>query len=1251
VVTLAWRVGRVTSFRVLGPVEAWVDERRLTLGGPQQVKLLAFLLLHGNHAVSADAVIDAIWGSERDGAVNRLRVGVVRLRKALARLDGPDGSRLRTVSGGYVLDVRPNELDAETFAERVRDGLRALDEGDPTRASELLGDALGLWRGPPLAEVAFEDFAQAEIRRLEELRLTALETRIDADLQLGRHAGLIPELQALLADEPTRERVGGQLMRALYRSGRQADALEVYQRIRTRLAEDLGLEPGPAIRTIQEQVLSHDPALSRSVPSSRRSVGVEPRDTSAGVTAALAWHQTPLVERDAELVEIRDLVRRAARGISSVLLVEGDAGVGKTRLLETVGEAARAERVPLFRASGGELEWSFAFGVARQLFGPLVATLDPGRRRSLLSGAASLAGAVVDPSLSVESPTPATAAALYARLHGLYWLCAGLAEQRPLILLVDDAHWADDPSLQWLLFMTRRLRDMPLAIVLASRPINAGDSATTLRLIGAEAGTRRIKLSPLSESGAALLVRRFAGHQADDQFCLACHRATGGNPFLLQALTSAVSEDGIVPTVKNVSQIESLAPDAITRSVVVRLGRMSHGASALARAITVLGVEAQLRQAAYVADLDAGLAATAADELVASGLLERGQPLRLVHPIVRTVLYADLPLGQRSQLHRRAATILADEGGDLDAAAMHLLGVEPAGDMTVVEALSGAAWRALDRGAPSVASEFFRRALVEPPPREELATLLAQQGLAATLSGDPTGAEQHYSRAMTLSQEPRHVATLALDISGFYIVTDRINEAISTLENAIRRIGENDDELRWQLEAQLIGAARSQPAHVPLAAAHLASLPPDVRGETRGERLILAQLAYAAAIGSGTAEQASELGKRALGNGQLLSEESLSSVAPYAAIGAVEISGALDCAIDAFDRLLARARVEGAVFHYTLISSFRSGPKLRRGAVADAIADARSAIEAGGHFGWDYVAPSAYSNLINALLETGELDAAEDALTASGVGDEIPDMPLFGDLLLSRGRLRLAQGDTRAGIDDLTAAQDMLERLGITNPARKHCRSTIAIALAAMGERDDARQLVEAELAAARAFGDPTALGIALRAAGLVEPGGGGIDYLRDAVRQLGGSQTRLEYARALLDLGAALRRTGARREATSLLRQALGLADRCGARVIAEQARAELRISGARPRRARITAVKSLTPSERRVAELAASGLTNREIAQALFVSQPTVVTHLGRCYQKLGARSRKELVQALDRSVDDYREIGQTRRPVETS
>ena len=307
----------MTSFRVLGPVEAWADGRRLMLGGPQQVRLLAFLLLNANRALSADALVDAVWGAELDGAAKRLQMGVLRLRKALAPLDNQDGSRLRTVSGGYLLSVEPGELDAEVFAERARDGRRALHERDPDRATELLAEALGWWRGPPLAEVAFEDFAQADIRRLEELHLVALETRIDADLQLGRHAELIPELEALLAKQPTRERLAAQLMTALYRSGRQSDALDVYQRTRTYLAGQLGLEPGPALKALQSQILEQAAALSAPTPASHdRSASAS--DTWNGClernseqrVAVVALPPTPTIGRVREVEAVCELLAR-----------------------------------------------------------------------------------------------------------------------------------------------------------------------------------------------------------------------------------------------------------------------------------------------------------------------------------------------------------------------------------------------------------------------------------------------------------------------------------------------------------------------------------------------------------------------------------------------------------------------------------------------------------------------------------------------------------------------------------------------------------------------------------------------------------------------------------------------------------------------------------------------------------------------------------------------------------------------------
>lgn len=234
----------MVRFGILGPVEALVGERRVALGGPRQLALLAFLLVHSNRAVSVDQLIDGLWG-ERDpvGAVKRVQVAVARLRKAID-IENADGeSPVRSTAGGYLLALGPGQLDAEVFSARIEEGREALESSDAAHAGEMLRGALSLWRGPPLAEVAYESFAQGEIRRLEELRLIAIEARVEADLQIGRHAAVIGELQALLAAHPTRERLAELLMLVLYRCGRQADALDIYQRARARLAAELGLEP------------------------------------------------------------------------------------------------------------------------------------------------------------------------------------------------------------------------------------------------------------------------------------------------------------------------------------------------------------------------------------------------------------------------------------------------------------------------------------------------------------------------------------------------------------------------------------------------------------------------------------------------------------------------------------------------------------------------------------------------------------------------------------------------------------------------------------------------------------------------------------------------------------------------------------------------------------------------------------------------------------------------------------------------
>src|SRR5207342_993596 len=250
------------EFRILGPLEVREEGEALPLGGAKQRALLAVLLLHANEAVSADRLIDALWGEgAAETAAHTLQVYVSQVRKALR--SAGDGARdvLVTRPPGYLLRVQTNELDLEIFKEQVEEGRRAIAEGDPAEAARLLAAGLDQWRGPPLDEFAYETFAQVPIAKLEELRLSAIEDRIDADLALGRHPDLVGELQTLVAEHPLRDRLRAQYMLALYRSGRQTEALEAYREARQMLTEELGIDPAPALQRLERAILAQDPAL------------------------------------------------------------------------------------------------------------------------------------------------------------------------------------------------------------------------------------------------------------------------------------------------------------------------------------------------------------------------------------------------------------------------------------------------------------------------------------------------------------------------------------------------------------------------------------------------------------------------------------------------------------------------------------------------------------------------------------------------------------------------------------------------------------------------------------------------------------------------------------------------------------------------------------------------------------------------------------------------------------------------------
>jgi DNA-binding SARP family transcriptional activator len=324
------------EFRILGPLEVWDGEGEVSLGGPKPRALLAGLLLHPNEVVSADRLIDELWGEDSpEDAAAALRVNVSRLRKALAQ------DVLTTRSPGYVIRVEPDELDLHRFEHLVDEGRSLLARGLAADAAERLNDALSLWRGPALADFAYESFAQAAIARLEEIRLAAVELRIDADLALGRHAELVGELEALVAEHPLRERLRRCLMTALYQSGRQADALDAYQDARRALVDELGIDPSPALQELERAILRQEPALN-VVPGPAYAEEVEERSILVAITEetrfdALLAVAEPLVRHPARVLILTRLVSDAADLRSASAWLEE-----RRSALEAGGVVARA---------------------------------------------------------------------------------------------------------------------------------------------------------------------------------------------------------------------------------------------------------------------------------------------------------------------------------------------------------------------------------------------------------------------------------------------------------------------------------------------------------------------------------------------------------------------------------------------------------------------------------------------------------------------------------------------------------------------------------------------------------------------------------------------------------------------------------------------------------------------------------------------------------------------------------------------
>jgi DNA-binding CsgD family transcriptional regulator len=940
-----------------------------------------------------------------------------------------------------------------------------------------------------------------------------------------------------------------------------------------------------------------------------------------------------ILERDGELAVLSAAGAAAGAGRGCFVLVEGPAGIGKTALLHAACSRPPPPDLRILTARGLALERGFGYGIARQLIEPVRAAAAPGEWKTLLDGAAGLAARVFDGAMSdgavldgavfdgaagsdVEDDVP------HATTHGLYWLVANLAAREPLLIVVDDLHWADEPSLRWLAHLAARIDGLPVALVLAVR--GGPDEPAVLGDLRASPACTPLPLGPLGPAAIAALLRGRLGDRADEALCQAARASTGGNPFLLESLATALCDAGLADGDPDgagpagaAGQAERLAPQPVAQAVLRRVGHLGAGAGPLTRALAVLGGPAPLRHAAAVCGLDLASAARLADKLRAADVLAPGGALEFAHPIVRSAVYESIPPGERALAHAQTARLLSGDGADPERVALHLLRSEPDDDPSVTATLRAAAAAASGRGAPGAAADYLRRALDEPPEPAARPAILLDLSLALASQRSPA-AVTALRQAVGLAHTPADRAAAALQAARVLGIWGHHDSVTAICRDALAAgSGPAADDL----EAELFGSSFISAATVAQAAARAGARLAEP-GASTAWRVYGALAATMTAQSCGAARD--RLAPVLAAGLRDVSPDSLTAV--YALLVLVWNED-LTPAGRICDAVLSAARTRGSMSMVAHASCLRSMINRRLGRLEDAAADGLLALDFKLVTSPPLAVAWAAAFCVEALTGLGRLDEAE--AVARAAADRDPPPGWIHTLLLRQacGALLVAQQRPEAALDDLAAAAAGWHDLGVDNPSVATWRTPAAAAHAALGHAEQAAALAGEQLALARKTGHPVTLAVALRTHAATLPRDGAGPALAEAAGLLETADARYELALTLTDLGAHLRRAGRRADARIPLRRALDLAQRTGAAPLAEQARRELLATGARPRRTALTGPDALTSAERQVAALAADGLSNRQIAQHLFITLATVETHLRHVFRKLGITARADL------------------------
>ena len=789
-----------TGFHILGSLEVRSDGKSVPIAGAKQRALLARLALARGEAVSADRLIEDLWPeSEPAGARKALQVRVSQLRKTLG------GNGIVTRAGGYALD--PCRLDLDRFEALCAEARAA---GDAAARSATLAEALALWRGEPLADLAYEPFVQAEAGPLEEARLAALEDRIAADLELGRHSELMPELDALVGRHPLRERLRAQRMTALYRAGRQADALAEYRDARSTLVDQLGIEPGRELRELERRILEQDPGLD--------------------LPAAIVPSGALFVGRARELDLLGEALAATARGSGRVCLIGGEPGAGKSRLADEVARAAGARgwlvlQGRCWEAGGAPAFWPWV----QSLRGWLAQTPADVVAEVVGTGAADVAQLLPElyevlgdiPAL----PAPDSDGARFRLFDAVADLLCRLGRRRPVILALDDLHAGDVSSLLLLELLATRLARARVIVLGAFRTTEVepgGPMAATLANLAREPAVDRIDLTGLSEDDVADYIAGRTQAAPAASLAAAVHRATEGNALFVTELSRMFAEEGAFAA----DGLDHLPIPAGVREVISRrLERLEPRCRELLQLASVLGRESDLRVLAHMSGAEPSEVLAVLEPAQRAAILQTGDRLRFSHALVRDAVYAQLPPAARGELHRSAAASLIElHAQDLDPhlaeiAHHQLEGAIGGGHCEAAEFARRAGRRAARVLAYEEAARLFERALAAlerggTTPETRCDTLL-ELGDAHARSGGDEAAKRAFLEVAAIARERGDIERLGRAAVGYggrmvWLRSDGDQTLLDILDEAIAVLPPHHPQ-QIGLRARLAGALRDRP--------------------------------------------------------------------------------------------------------------------------------------------------------------------------------------------------------------------------------------------------------------------------------------------------------------------------------------------------------------------------------------------------------------------------------------------------------